>query len=404
MSYVFLMVLAALTLASCFFSASETAYVTISKHELQLADKRSLSSRLALQLLSQPERMLSLILLGNNFANVSFAAFVSAITVFYADEGLLFLASALTTLFLLIFCEVIPKIIAFYYPRSVVRMSAPLLFVLQKILIPLVLLIGGISIVLRKFLFSPKKEYAASRSLSIIRGAVMEAKGALPAAHCDLLLNFLELEGIRVEEVMKPIAEWASVDIADDLSVIRKRFGRSPHEDLLVYRRNFKQCLGLLGRMQRRSLASDPGMTKRKLLSAVEKPVYIPGSVNLLRQLDFFISKKIELFWVVDEYGELQGTVSLHDIMANLSGKTTFLMQENPTGAFIVSGNTPLREISKRLNVRLDVSAATTLQGLVYERLESLPLGAVCILEEGFRIEITELEKGRIVRAKIWRQ
>ena len=406
MTYMFLILLAILAIASLFFSASETAYVAINKHELQQSGKPSLSSKLALKLLSRPEKMLSLILLGNNFANVSFAAFVSALTIRYGNENLLFLTSALTTLFILIFCEVFPKTIAFYYPRQIVLISSLLLFALQKLLSPFVFFVGGFSVFLRKFFFPPQKEknYAAARSLGVIRGAVLESKGFLSDSHRKMLLNVLELGGFRIEEVMKPLALLESVNLAEKMEKIKKQLGESSNRDLLFYRHNFKNCLGLLRDRQRNRLLADAHLTKRKILSLIEKPVYIPGSVNLLKQLDFFIAENADQVLVVDEYGDLQGAVSLHDIMASIAGKITFLMQESPSGAFVVSGNTPLREISKNLGINLDVSKATTLQGLVYERLESLPSGAVCILEEGFRMEITELEKGRIISARIWRQ
>lgn len=402
-----ILILVLLALFSAFFSASETAFVAVNRHELSSQSPReNFSSRLALSLLKRPESTLTLILFGNNFTNVCFAAFITFLTISYGSENLLFASSVLTTFFILIFCEVFPKTIAFYYPEKFARNSSFLLYPLMRLLSPLVLLISAWSVFLRRVLFSPNrnKNVATISSRAAIRGAVLDSRGILSESQTDMLLGAIEVSSMRVEEIMKPLHLSASLNLAEELSSIRSLLRKEGSRSVLVYRRNFSNCLGFLTRQQIASLLKNDDFTKRQILKMIEKPVYIPANVGLLEQIKVFIERNMERGLVVDEYGELQGVVSLYDIMTTIIGQTSSMVKESQSDVFIVSGDSSLREINQKLGVNLDLTKATTLQGLVYEELESLPAGGVCILEKDIGIEITKVEKGRIVHARVWRQ
>lgn len=407
MLFTIVLILFLLALLSAFFSASETAFVAVNRHELTNPNKKkSLSVRMVLSLLQQPEKALTLILLGNNFANVCFAAVVTFLTLFYWNESLLFATSILTTFFILIFCEVFPKTIALYYPERLSRSNALLLYPLMKILNPFVLLISGWTVFLRRVLFPSKLNKAAqlTSSRATIRSAVLEARGILSESQTDMLLGAIDVGSMQVEEVMKPLHLGTNLNLAEGLGSIRSFLKKASSHSVLVYRRNFANCLGFLTSQQVETLLKNGDLTKRNILKTITKPVYIPANVNLLEQIKIFTEKNIEQALVVDEYGELQGVVSLYDIMTNITGRSTSLVKDSQSDSFIVTGDTSLREINQKLGVNLDLTRATSLQGLVYEELESLPVGGVCILEKDIGIEITKIEKGRIMQARIWRQ
>jgi len=404
--FTILLILLLLALLSAFFSASETAFVAVNRHELITSgEKKLLRSHLALFLLQHPEKTLTLILLGNNFTNVCFAAVVTFLTLSYGNENLLFATSILTTFFILIFCEVFPKTIALYYPEKLTRNNALLLYPFMKILNPFVLFISGWTIFFRRVFFTSKLNKTAqlTSSRATIRSAILEARGILSQSQTDMLLGAMEVSSMQVEEIMKPLHLNVNLNLAEDLSSIKPFLKKEYDHSVLVYRRNFANCLGFLTRHQIGVLLKNGNLTKRNILKTITKPVYIPANVNLLEQIKIFIEKNIEQALVVDEYGELQGVVSLYDIITTIAGQSTSLVKDSKSDSFIVTGDTSLREINQKLGVNLDLARATTLQGLVYEELESLPVGGVCILEKDIGIEINKVEKGRIMQARIWR-
>ncbi len=407
MLFTILFALSLLALLSAFFSASETAFVAVNQHELTSPEKKkTLGSALALSLLKQPEKTLTLILLGNNFANVCFAALVTFLTLFYGNENLLFVSSILTTFFILIFCEVFPKTIALYYPEKLSRSNALLLYPFMKLLNPFVLFISGWTIFFRRVFFPAKLNEAAqlTSSRATIRSAVLDARGILSQSQTDMLLGAIEVGSMQVEEIMKPLHLSKNLNIAEDLTSIKPFLKKESGRVVLVYRRNFANCLGFLTRHQIKLLLGNNSLTKRNILKAITKPVYIPANVDLPEQIKIFVDKNIEQALVVDEYGELQGVLSLYDIITKIAGQSTSLVKDTQSDSFIVTGDTPLREINQKLGVSLDLTRATTLQGLVYEELEALPAGGVCILKKDIGIEISKVEKGRIMQARIWRQ
>lgn len=405
MFVVYLYLLAFLFLCSMFFSAAETAYFSVNKYRLA-GEAQGLTAQLTLKLYKRPDRLLSLVLLGNNFVNVSIAAIFSLLTVRYAGEHFLFLTSLGTTFLILVFCEAVPKSFALRYSLGFVKASALILYPLQKILTPVLFLIGGFIETIHKFgaRLKGKEEGVGEQSFTELRGAVLEARNILSEPHRNMLMFILDIRYMLVEEVMVRLGEFESLDLNGSSGDILRDAAAANRTHLVVYRNSLTNCLGFINASQLVSLFRTSRPTKRTIRALVEKATYIPGGVTLLNQLEHFVESEHNHAFVVDEYGEIQGMIGLHDIMGRITGSIGSLTQLSADGSLLVNGDTSLRDINKKLGVNLALKQATTLQGWMQERVESLPAGPICLLEDNCRIEIYEVKKGRIVTARIWRQ
>ena len=405
MPFYYFLFLFFLLLSSMFFSSSETAYFSVNKHRLQEEAKKSWTARIALRLLEKPDRLLSLILLGNNFVNVLFAVTVTLFFVLFSGEHLLLFSSLGTTIIILIFGEILPKSFALRYSLGIVKVGSLVLYPLQKILNPVLFLLSIFIETVHKAVGYFHKESTAESEGSFIqlRAAALEAHKILSEPYRNVLMSVLDIRNAVVEEVMIRVSEMESLDLNDPLAEILKRTAAAEENYMVVYHNNLGECLGFINTKQLSSLFRTSKPTKKMIASLIEEANYIPGSVTLLNQLEHFVEKKLNHAFVVDEYGELQGVISIHDIVGRISGRINSFLQTSSDGSLLVEGSTPLREINQELGVELNIGQATTLQGLLQERLESLPSGPVCIREKNCRIEIQLVEKGRIMKAKIVR-
>lgn len=403
--------LAVLLVCSAFFSISETAMMALNRYRLRhLAQTGHRGARLTARLLANTDKLLGVILLGNNLVNMAAAALVTVITIrLYGDgEVALSLATLLLTAVVLIFCEITPKVIAATRPEPIAFTTSYLLTPLLKIVYPVV---WSVNVVVRGLLWllriRPPAEGPARLSMEELRTLVLEAGKYIPQKHQTILVNLFELEGIRVDDVMVPRSQIEAVDLDAPLEKIKDQVSTSYHTRLLVYRGELDNIIGILHARRVLNLFNDPATTAEDLARTCQSPYFIPSGTPLLTQLHQFQDNQQRLGLVVDEYGELQGLITVEDILEEIVGEFTthspaaaggFTRLED--GSYLVEGATPLRELNRKLGFALPVDGPRTLNGLILEHFQDIPEAgtSVKIADQPMEIVQTQDRAVRVVR------
>ncbi len=406
----------ALSILSSFFSSAEIAYIAANKHNIEAkAQKKNRGAIWALILLKDPTKFFSLVLLGNNLVNVALSAIVTIFAVnSFGEESIFFVAFGLT-IFILVFCETLPKSIA-------VRNSEKMVLSFSYILYPLYLLSNPVITVINKFvsllqlLFFRKasaqdKGEARTRNLERLRGAIVDSRTALSKSHTDMLLGILDLDKIKAEDAMTPLGDVEGINVDDDEKEILEEIKQAKHKHLVVYRENINNCLGFINVKSALLLDELDSFTKDKLLEQLEAVDFVPANVFLLNLISSLMAGSNPRAFVVDEYGAVQGIISLHDVIDETLGSiNTLVMTEVSPGCFRIHTSASLREINNRLSWNLgDVDGdhptqqAYTLRGFIQEQLEILPEGRVCFELEDYRLETEEPLNGVADYARMWR-
>ena len=295
-----------LLLLSAFFSGSETGLMTLNRYRLRhLVDKQHPGARRAQQLLDQPDRLIGLILLGNNLVNVLASMLTTLIALRVAGEAGMAIAAGLLVLVILIFAEVTPKTLAALHPERIAFPAAFIYIPLLRILYPLVWLINIITNNLLKLLGVPtSKQHPDALSSEELRTVVKEAGALIPKRHQTMLLNLIDLEKVTVEDVMVPRNEVTGIDINDDWETISRQLSDSQYTRLPVYRETIDRVIGILHMRDVLSLVYRDELDADTLQRVVRDPYFIPENTSLNRQLLNFQRNKRRIGFVVDEYGE----------------------------------------------------------------------------------------------------
>ena len=403
--------LVVLLLLSAFFSGSETALMSLNRYKLRhKARTGHRGAKLADKLLQRPERLIGLILLGNNAVNISASALVGVVSVQMGGELGFAIGAAGLTLIVLIFAETAPKTLAALHPEQVAFPAAYIYVPLLKILYPLVwltnVLANGVLFLcgLRK---SDTDGYALSREE--LRTVVYETGTRITQKYRNMLINILDLEKVTVDDVMVPHNEIVGVDLDDDMSEIAKLIQNSEHTRLPVYRDNIDNVLGLLHLRRLANLASQPGFSKDDLQRLLVEPYFVPEGTPLSTQLVQFQKGRQRIALVVDEYGDIQGIVTLEDILEEIVGEFTTdpaaedvdIVRESDK-SFLVNGTANIREMNRVMNWSLPTDGAKTLNGLILEYLETIPESGTGLKIEDYPIEIIETRENRVRLARIY--
>ena len=363
-------------------------------------------ARRAGQLLERPDRLIGLILIGNNLVNIFASAIATVIAIrLWGDAGI-FIATIILTLVILIFAEITPKTIAALYPERIAFPASLILIPLLKLLYPIVLLINGITNGLLRVLgFDPEKQSEEHVSSDELRTIVTDAGQLIPARHRGMLLNILDLEQVSVDDIMVPRNEVYGIDLDDNDEDILRCIQTSSHTRLPVWREDINNIVGVLHMRSISRVINGKGLDRRALESEMEEPYFIPESTPLHTQLLNFQQRKMRLAVVVDEYGDVLGVVALEDILEEIVGEFTSNLAENEDdifpqrdGSFIIDGTANIREINKTLEWDLPTDGPKTLSGLILENLESFPDANAGLAIGNYRLEILELE-GNVVQA-----
>ncbi len=405
-------VLLVLIILSGFFSSSETGMMALNRYRLRhLAKNNHRGAKQAERLLRRPDRLIGLILIGNNFVNIA-AAFICAVIAvrLWGDTGLA-VAPFVLTLVILIFAEVTPKTLAALHPERIAFPAAYILRPLLFVLYPFVWLLNFIcNRILRVFGVNIDDERAEQLSREELRGIVNEAGALIPKKHQNMLLSILDLENVTIEDIMVPRNEITGIDLEDDIDEVIEQLKTSQHTWLPVYKGDINNISGMLHMRKAARFLSDEEVTKAALMQSSQEPYFIPESTALNNQLLNFQREKRRIGLVVDEYGDIQGLATLEDILEEIVGEFTtdaaannkeIHPQEN--GSYIIDGSASVRDINKNLGWRLPTSGPKTLNGLIIEALESIPDANVAFRLDSYYFETLQTKENIIKTARVSR-
>jgi len=398
-------ILVFLILASGFFSGSETGLMSLNRYRLRnLANKNNKGAQKALRLLDKPERIIGLILLGNNFVNILAATIASIIGLRLLDDAGPWVSTFVLTGIVLIFAEVTPKTLAALHPEKYALPSTYVLEPLLKISTPFVWVINKITkAILYLFGISDQQDSTMSLSSDEIRIVVNEASSMIPKQHQDMLLSILDLEKVTVEDIMVPRNEVTGIDIEDDWNTIRKQLSNSQHTRLPVYAGDIDHIIGIIHIRNAINLFQSEEATKDNLRSIINEAYFVPISTQLHTQLLNFQKEKRRVALVVNEYGDIQGLVTLEDILEEIVGEFTSDPAANikdvhkmEDGTYLVDGSASIRELNKLLNWKLPIDGPKTINGLIIEYLEHIPEPGTSMLIADHPMEIVHTTKNTV--------
>ncbi|MGY3865156.1 HlyC/CorC family transporter [Aeromonas crassostreae] len=407
-----LIVLVILIFLSAFFSSSETGLMSLNRYKLRhLAQTKHKAARRVERLLARPDRLIGLILIGNNLVNILASAIATIVCIrLFGDIGVAVATFGLTIV-VLIFGEVTPKTLAAMYPEKIAYPASWILKGLMVPLYPFVWLINGITSSLLKLLkITPKQ--GDSLNTEELRTIVNEAGSMIPQRHQEMLLSILDLDKMTVENIMVPRSEIYAIDINDDWKTILRQLVHCAHTKILLYRDNIDDAVGFLHARDALRLMARDQFSKSSLLRAVKELYFIPEGTPLNVQLAKFQRNKERIGLIVDEYGDIQGLITLDDILEEIVGDFTTSMTPTPSeeihpqpdGSFLVEGSVSIRELNKEMNWHLPTDGPRTLNGVILEYLEEIPQPNISIRLAGYPIEILEVEQNMVTMARIMPQ
>ncbi len=403
-------ILVVLICCSAFFSSSETGMMSLNRYRLRhLVKSRHPGARRANDLLARPDRLIGVILIGNNLVNIASASIATVLAVrLWGDAGLAISTFGLT-LVILIFAEVTPKTLAALHPERIAFPAAIILKPLLTLLYPAVWLINGITNGLLRIL-GVKSEGNNDDHLSTeeLRTIVNEAGALIPQKNQSMLLGILELADVTVQDIMIPRNETIGIDLENDLETILDQISSSDHTRLPVYKGDINQVVGILHLRKMARVLKSGEPSKAALLQEAQEPYFIPESTPLQTQLLNFQKAGRRIGLVVDEYGDIQGICTLEDILEEIVGELSENRKvENQDihpqddGTYFIDGSATVRDINKAMSWDLPVDGPKTLNGLITETLEFIPDTNVCLNIFGYRIETIQIQDNLIKMARV---
>ncbi len=397
-----------LILLSAFFSSSETALMAINRYRLRhLAEQGKKGALRAQKLLAEPDKLIGVILLGNNFVNILASALATILAVhFWGDQGVA-ISTTLLTIVILVFAEVTPKTLAVNHPEKIALPASLPLQWLLKLLFPLVWLVNQITRVLLRLLGQNQPDNSQQLSTAELKAAVFETVH-LGQKHQNMLVNILELSRLKVEEVMVPRNEIQGLDLDEPWELLVRRMTSAYYTRFPVYQGDLNEIKGILHIRQVVQPLARGTLDKGQMLSLIRKPYFIPMGTSLSRQLLEFQKHERRMAMVVDEYGDIQGLVTLDDILEEIVGeytsepvtRTRYLTQRGEN-EFVVDGRADIRTLNRRMGWQLPDEEARTLNGLLLEQLETIPVPDTHIRIGNLDITILKVKDNHIKTVRI---
>jgi len=404
-------ILGVLILLSAYFSSSETGMMSINRYRLKhLENEGHAGAQRVQKLLQRPDRLIGLILIGNNLVNVFASIIAAQICVrLFGDLGVAIAGVALTII-LLIFAEVTPKTLAALHPEKISFPSSlilsPLLFVFMPVVVALNWITNGI---LALFKISPQNVNGDTLSQEELRTVVYEAGNMIPKKHQEMLVGILDLEKVTAEDIMVPRSDIMAIDINDEWKDIQKQLVNAQHTRVLLYRDSIDDAVGFVHVRDALRLLSKDQFTKASLLRAVRKIYFTPESTPLHTLMYKFQAAKERIGLVVDEYGDIQGLVTLEDILEEIIGDftTSFLPDHSKEanlqqdGSVLIDGSANIRELNKELDWQFPTEGPKTLNGLILEYLEDIPEANIGLRLAGYPIEVLEMKDNMVKTVRV---
>ena len=389
-----------LLLVSAFFSGSETGMMSLNRYRLRHQRKKSAGARRAAKLLATPDRLIGLILIGNNAVNILAAIIANALAIIYVGEAAApWVATATLTIMVLVFAEVTPKTIAAQYPEWFAFKASHILKPLLTLFWPLVWAINKLTNGLVKLLgFDPNSSRDDGLDTEELRSVVDLSGHKMSDSHQGMLKGILDLENVTVEDIMIPRNEINGLDIEDEPDVLMAKLFKSEYTRMPIYDGDINNIIGIFHIRKANHLARAEQVTHGAIKRFAEEPYFIPASTTLTTQLLNFKTTRNRFAVVVDEYGEVKGLVTLEDILEEIVGDFTTNTADEADeilargdSSYLIDGVATIREINKATGWSLPTDGPKTLNGLALEQLESIPDGNVSFMVNGYRFETEEI-------------
>jgi Mg2+/Co2+ transporter CorB len=403
-------VLAVLILLSAFFSSTETALMSINRYRLRHRAKEGhKGAQLVEVLLRRPDRLIGLILLGNNFVNILASSLVTIIALRVGGEAAVAAGAGILTLVILIFAEVAPKTLAALRPERLAYPAAFIYVPLLRITYPVVWVVNLMANGLLR-LIGVKQEQGSGQTLSKeeLRTVVAEAGALIPGRHRQMLVSILDLGKVTVDDIMVPRNEIVGIDLEDDWDDIIEQLEDSQHTRLVVYRGELDQTIGVLHLRTILKDVADGDLSPSVVEARVRDAYFVPEGTTLQQQLVNFQRIKRRVALVVDEYGDIQGLVTLDDILEEIVGEFTTdpsdvyrEVQPEDDGSFVVQGSANVRELNRTMRWQLPVEGPKTLNGLILERMETIPDAGVELTIDGYVMQIMQAAGNAIKSVRV---
>ncbi|MDP3670194.1 MAG: HlyC/CorC family transporter [Telluria sp.] len=416
--WVLFLALFLLILGSAFFAMAETALIAANKHRLRhLAKRGSKHAGTALWLLERTDKLLSVILICNTLINALATALVTAMAIMFfgQEESVITIATAAVAFLLIVFGEISPKVIGASYPERISLWASIILKPLMTVVKPVTWFVNlFVALVLKLFRVKAGEHSHLHRvSPEELRSIVLEGGNFIPQKHKSILLNLFDLETISVEDIMTPRSQVEALNLAVPVEEIVHQLTTCYHNKLPVYEGEINQIVGILHVRKAVALLNEEEELTvahfRELLSA---PYFIPQDTGVFTQLQYFQENKERLGIIVDEYGEVQGLVTLDDIIEEMIGEFTTSVPGaarsetfgwDVQGECLLDGGTALRDINKRLGLTFPLDGPKTLNGLMLEQLQEIPDAPISLKIGGCVIEVVQVQNQSIKVVKLKR-
>ena len=394
---------------SAFFSSAETGMMALNRFKLKhLVKQRNKSAIRANKLLQRPDRLLGIILIGNNFVNILAAALTTILCLrLFGDSGVL-IGSIILTMIVLIFAEVTPKTFAANYSEKVALPSSLILKFLQKILYPLVWIVNFFSNSILKLLGVKEKESDEDLSPEELKSILENSGDLIPSRYQEMLLSVLELDKISIDEIMIPKNEIIGIDLSKDIEEIGDFLKDSKKEFFPIFDQNLDDIKGIINLYGINSFLSSQKKDTESLLQNSEEVYFALENTSLNIQLNNFQKDKKKVAVVLDEYGSVKGMVDIKDILEEIVGELSdpheevkIDIKEQKDGSYLIDAGISAREVNKRLGWDLPLSGPKTLNGLILENTETIPEANISLEIENYLIETVLIKDNMIKFAKV---
>jgi Mg2+/Co2+ transporter CorB len=400
-----------LILLSAFFSGSETGLMTINRYRLRhMADNKHPGAMRAQLLLQRQDRLIGLILLGNNVVNVFASILMTLIALrMYNDAGFIFAAGIVLTIIILLFAEVTPKTLAALHPERIAFPAAYIYTPLLRLLYPVVWLVNAFANGLLKLLgISSEGSSTHALTQEELRTVVIEAGALIPERHQSMLLNIIDLEKVTVEDIMVPSNEVTGIDIDDDWENITRILTDSQYTRMPLYRESIDHVIGVLHMRDVLPHLYRGELDHESLQGVAREAYFIPENTTLNRQLLNFQRQRRRIGFAVDEYGDIQGMVTLEDILEEIVGEFTSDpwarfedIQSQEDGSWLVDGSVSIRNLNSALGMSLSTDGPKTLNGYITEALEMIPETNTSLLIDNHPVDILQIKENMVKTVRI---
>jgi Mg2+/Co2+ transporter CorB len=399
-------------LLSAFFSGTETALMSVNRYRLRhLAREGSKSAKIAERLLERPDRLIGMILICNNFVNSAAAAIVTLIALSIGGESLAAIGVGIFTVVLIIFGEVAPKTFGALYPERIALPAAVVYSVLLKILYPIVWLTNLVAnAVLRLLGVSPEQANRTSLSSEELRTVVAEASTVIPHRHQRMLMSILDLEKITVDDIMVPRSDIYGIDLTDDWDDIVEQIRECRHTRIPVYEGELESLIGILHMKKVARLLAHGEFEREQLvaLARTREPYYVPEGTSLNQQLLQFQRQRRRVAFIVDEYGDVQGLVTLEDLLEEIVGEftsdTSVLHKDvhrERNENYVVNASASVRTLNRKMGWSLPTTGPRTLNGLIVEQMETIPAPGERLRIGDYSLEVLQVTDNAVKTVRL---